>query len=183
MLPRIGVFAERLIETVPARCQILEIGAGDGELAVALAAAGHELVAIDRERRTTFPVLVTDFESYHSGSTRFDCVVASLALHHLHDLKKTLDKVHSILRRKGIIAIDDYGWERLDDAGARRKWGDSWRRELQEWRAERADLHRSDDMLRALDQRFTRVTYEDHAYFDDGAGDDSLAFTYFGRRR
>lgn len=182
MRPRIALFADRLIEMMPVRRHILEIGAGDGELAAALAAAGHEVVAIDREQRTTFPVLLTDFESYDPGDMRFDCVVACLVLHHIHDLEKMLDKARALLRPEGIIAVDDYGWERLDEAGARRKWGALWRHEWQAWKAERADLHRSDMMLRALDQRFTRVSYKDHAYFDDGAGEDDLAFAYFGKR-
>ena len=182
MLPRIAAFSRKLIEQAPPGCRILEIGAGEGDLASSLADRGYEVVAIDRERRTSFPVVVTAFETFDARGATFDCVTASLVLHHVEDLDKTLDKAASLLRPEGIIAIDDYGWERLTEIGARRRWGDSWERELQAWRTDRRELHRSDVMLRALDKHFARIAYNDHAYFDDGAGGDAIAFTYFGRR-
>ncbi len=45
----------------------------------------------------------------------------------------------------GIVAVDDYGWERSDDA---------------EFRADRADLHTSSDMVAALDRALERIFYQ-----------------------
>jgi hypothetical protein len=38
-------------------------------------------------------------------------------------------------------------------------------------------------VLAALDRVFQRVSYADHAYFDEGRGDDRLGFTYLGTPR
>ena len=180
MLPRIGAFAKRLSDTVPARSRILEIGSGSGELAHALARAGYEVVAVDREQRSSFPVLVTDFHAYDPAGMQFDCVTAMLVLHHIEDLEKTLQKIRALLKPRGTIAIDDYGWERLDERAARAQWGPSWELDLRDWRADREQLHTAHAMVQALDRHFTRLFYQDHAYFQDGLGNDKLAFTYIG---
>jgi len=73
-----------------------------------------------------------------------------------------------VVKPGGIVAIDDYGWERHDDEA---------------FRADRAGLHTSEAMLAALDRVLVRIHYRDHAYFEDGAGDDTVAFTYIGKPR
>jgi SAM-dependent methyltransferase len=178
---RIQVFADLLATTLQPGSRLLEIGAGGGELARALADAGHDVVAIDPFPRSEFPVLPTDFESYDAVGKTFHCIVASLVLHHMPDLDAALKKMRLLLRPAGFVAIDDYGWERLDDATARGVWGKAWRTERPKWLADRADLHRSDVMLNALDRHFRRIVYRDHAYFEDGRGSDQLAFSYVGR--
>lgn len=179
--PRLHSLAQQIGNRLPPGSSILEIGAGDGQLAQLLTDAGYRVVAIDREQRSAFPTIVTGFESYDPGGARFDCIAAALVLHHLGDLEATLGKIRALLEPGGLVAIDDYGWERIDENAARRHWGDAWQDEMQTWRAERADLHRSDAMLQALNRHFTQLSCSDHAYFDDGQGSDTLAFTYFGR--
>jgi SAM-dependent methyltransferase len=131
----------------PAR--VLEVGCGEGELACALAAAGHRVLAIDPEapegplfRRTTIENLD------ETGS--FDATVASRSLHHVTDLARALDKVVAVLRPGGLFIVDDFAWERLDADSARLVGID-----LQEWREEHADLHTSEAMLAELEARFT----------------------------
>ena len=163
--PRVDRFAVLILERLPAQSRVLEIGAGEGLLAERLAAAGHDVVALDTALRSTFPVVLTRFEEYDAPAGSFDCVAAQLVLHHAGDLEATLEKVRRLVRPDGIVAIDDYGWERSDDPA---------------FRADRNDLHRSDDMLRALRARFEQIAYFDHAYHGDGAGSDAIAFTFLG---
>jgi len=96
-----------------------------------------------------------------------------LVLHHAADLEATVAKMADVLAPEGIVAIDDYGWERLDDDSP----------EATAWRKDREDLHTSASMLAALDRAFERTHYHDHAYLDDGRGSDRIAFTYVGTRR
>jgi 2-polyprenyl-3-methyl-5-hydroxy-6-metoxy-1,4-benzoquinol methylase len=165
-VPRIDNFAETIVTHLTDVGDILEIGAGDGALATALVAAGHRVVAIDRSPREGFPALATSFEAYDAGEARFDAVVAQLVLHHADDLDAFIAKMAALTKPNGIVALDDYGWERSDD---------------EHFRAERKDLHTSEHMLAALDGAFVRLLYRDHAYSDEGAGTDRLGFTYVGR--
>lgn len=166
--PRTARFANLLLERLPPHARILEIGAGEGLLAKQLAAAGHDVVALDTHLRSTFPIVETSFENYDAPAHSFDCIAAQLVLHHVPDLKAALDKIGALLKPTGIVAIDDYGWERSTDEAFRR---------------ERSDLHTSQAMLAALRAHFTQTYYADHAYFSDGAGDDGLAFTFIGTPR
>ncbi|HEY5426778.1 MAG TPA: GrpB family protein [Candidatus Tumulicola sp.] len=166
--PRIDTFARLLLETLPADANVLEIGAGEGRLATRLAVAGHHVVALDRELRSSFPIAEIAFEEYVAPPATFECVAAALVLHHVNCLEATLEKVAILLKPGGIVAIDDYGWERSGDPT---------------FRTDRASLHTSASMLEALRRIFEEIYYRDHAYFDDGAGDDALAFTFIGRRR
>lgn len=166
--PRIASFAKTIVELTPDGASILEIGVGDGELARELAMSGRRVLGIDRNPRGSFPAIATSFEEYEAGNARFDCVVAQLVLHHAADLAAFVAKMLRLTKPGGIIAVDDYGWERSGDEA---------------FRADRADLHTSETMLDALDRDFDRVLYRDHAYFDDGAGHDEIAFTYIGKPR
>lgn len=161
-------FADAILERVPAGARILEIGCGEGQLTQALRHAGCEVTPIDPKRRAPFEVVPVSFEDYDAPPQHFDCIATQLVLHHVADLETFLDKARRLLRLGGIIAIDDYGWERPNNEVT------------QEWRDDRSDLHTSVAMLNALEKRFTRAYYTDHAYFDDGAGIDKLAFTFIG---
>ena len=163
--PRIANFAALLLSRLPKGANVLEIGAGEGELARMLADAGHHVVALDRGLRSRFPIVETTFEEYDAGDERFDCIAAQYVLHHADDLESMLSKIHALLKPEGFIAVDDYGWERSDDAA---------------FRNDRCDLHTSQTMLAQLRTHFRETCYADHAYFEDGAGVDLMAFTFLG---
>ncbi len=165
--PRTARFANLLLERLPLGARILEIGAGEGLLAKRLAAAGCDVVALDTHLRSTFPIVETSFEDYEAPANSFDCIAAQLVLHHVPDLNAALEKIGVLLKPSGIVAIDDYGWERSTDEAFRR---------------DRSDLHTSQVMLAALRAHFAQTYYADHAYFSDGAGDDALAFTFIGKK-
>jgi GrpB-like predicted nucleotidyltransferase (UPF0157 family) len=163
--PRIANFAALLLSRLPERANVLEIGAGEGELAQMLADAGHNVTALDRGLRSRFPIVEAPFEEYDPGETRFDCIAAQYVLHHAGDLNGMLSKIRALLKPDGFIAIDDYGWERSDDPT---------------FRDDRGDLHTSETMLAQLRTHFRETYYADHAYLDDGAGTDLMGFTFVG---
>ena len=138
------------LPAAPAR--VLEVGCGSGELSISLAKAGYDVLGIDPEappgpifRR----VAIEDLDE----PDPFDAVVAQLSLHHVADLAIALDKVAELLTPEGRLVIDDFGWERLDEAAAERvgiPYAD--------WQEEHEHLHTADAMLGALDERFIRRT-------------------------
>jgi SAM-dependent methyltransferase len=139
----------------PAR--VLEVGCGAGELASAMTAAGHAVLAIDPEAPEGQIFRRSTIEALDDGV--FDAVVASRSLHHVSDLALALDKMALVLDPGGIVVIDDFGWERLDAASADRvgiPFG--------EWCNEYDHLHQSSAMLSELDARFTRRLFSWEPY-------------------
>jgi ubiquinone/menaquinone biosynthesis C-methylase UbiE len=133
---------------------VLEIGCGHGELATALAATGHEMVAIDPEAPPG-PIFVRAKLEEFRSERRFDAAVASLSLHHVADLDAAVDRIVGLLEPAGRLVVDELAWERYDDRSAR------WLSErggseasVSEWQEEHADLHRGTALLSALERRF-----------------------------
>ena len=114
---------------------MLEVGCGDGSLARELASAGYDVLAIDPVapdgpifRRTTLEEL--------DDPGLFDAVVASLSLHHVHDLGAA-----------------------RGDAVPR-----SLQALREDWAAEHDGLHGSDVLLAALGARFDERSLEWEPY-------------------
>jgi 2-polyprenyl-3-methyl-5-hydroxy-6-metoxy-1,4-benzoquinol methylase len=139
---------------------VLEVGCGDGEMALRLAAAGHDVLGIDPDAPDGPLFLRTTIEEL-DGSGAFDAVVASRSLHHVHDLPAALDKIEALLTTGGSVIIDEFAWERLDARSAAAVGLD-----LAEWREEHADLHTSTAMIRELDERLIRreLTWEPYLH-------------------
>jgi 2-polyprenyl-3-methyl-5-hydroxy-6-metoxy-1,4-benzoquinol methylase len=97
---------------------VLEVGCGRGDLARALADAGHSVVAIDPDAPAGELFRATSLEEF-ADRDPFDAVVASLALHHVADLASALDKIASLLRPTGRLVVNEHAVDRLDEATAR----------------------------------------------------------------
>jgi SAM-dependent methyltransferase len=103
------------IANPPAR--VLEVGCGKGELAQALARAGHCVIAID-PRAPEGPIFQSVGIEEFSDAEPFDHVVASLSLHHVEDLGRALEKVVDSLRPGGTLVVVEFAWDRIDEATA-----------------------------------------------------------------
>ena len=97
--------------------QVLEVGCGQGELAHALARAGHSVTAID-PRAPEGPIFRRVGIEELTDPGPFDYVVASLSLHHIEDLGGALDKIADVLRMGGSLVVVEFAWDRIDDATA-----------------------------------------------------------------
>jgi SAM-dependent methyltransferase len=140
---------------------VLEVGCGRGQLARAIAADGHRVVAIDPHapKEPIFSrVALEDF----TDEQPFDAVVASRSLHHVHDLARGLDRIVALLRPGGIFVVNEHAFDRMDERTAR--WYVSQAPDasvpkstepfLRRWDNERRDLHGYASMRRELDRRF-----------------------------
>jgi SAM-dependent methyltransferase len=150
--------ARRELPAPPAR--VFEVGCGRGELALALAADGYDVVAVDPKapegaifRRTTLEELQEE--------RPFDAAFASLSLHHVDDLDVALDKVRSLLRPGAPLVLREFGWDLVDEPTARWDYRRLGREGgLAEWRAEHDHLHGFDAMRSALNPRFRERSFE-----------------------
>ena len=152
---------------------MLDVGCGQGELTTALAVAGYDVLGIDplapsgeHFRRLT----LEDLED----SERFDAVVAGFSLHHIRDLDLALDKIAGLLAPGGVLVVDEFAWDRLDDTTL--DWLYGQRRALaaaghgdapashgelrREWEAEHLGLHGFAALREALSARFDEREFE-----------------------
>ncbi len=166
----------------PSASRILEVGCGRGALALQLAEAGHDVLAIDPEAPPEAIFQRTTLEELTAPGP-FDAVVASRSLHHIHDLERALDRIHELLRPRGRLVVNEHAFERLDEATA--KWYLERRREHEhqsppptslaacraEWERDHAGLHTSDAMLSALERRFDRRVLDWGPYLHEELGE------------
>lgn len=166
----------------PAR--LLEVGCGQGELTTTLAVAGYEIVGIDPAAppgELFRPLLLEDLEE--TGEP-FDAIVAGRALHHVRDLGEGLDKIVRLLRNEGLLVLEEFAWDRMDEPtlewlyGQSRALGavegheppESLEQLRAEWEAAHLGLHGYEAMRAALDARFAEQAFEwlPHLYRDLG---------------
>jgi SAM-dependent methyltransferase len=108
-------FVRSSLPDPPAR--VLEVGAGRGELADELRAAGYDVLAIDPssttpgvERRALLEV----DEPAHS----FDAAVAVVSLHHVDPLPESCAHLAELVRPGGLLVVDEFDTARFDERAA-----------------------------------------------------------------
>ncbi len=156
-----------LLHLPPPPARVLEVGCGDGELARALVDAGYEAVAVDPEAPDGEIFRRTTIEAFDEPGS-FDAVVASLSLHHVHDLGGVLDKLVRLLEGGGPLILNEFAWDRLDPM-------------TPEWEEEHAGLHGYAVMRSELDIRFEERFFRWRTYPADGDEVPGLGFRYVGK--
>ena len=119
----LSAFVRANLPAPPVR--LLEIGAGDGELAKALAAGGYDVLAIDPEpggehvRRVALDELDEPPDS-------FGAALAVTSLHHVERLEASLEHLAELLEPGGVLVVDEFDVAAFDERAA--EW---WLRQRQ----------------------------------------------------
>jgi len=97
--------------------RLLEVGAGNGELARALADAGYDVVAIDPDPRGADirPVALHELDE-RPGS--FAAAVAVTSLHHVEPLEASLVRLAELLEPAGVLVVDEFDVGAFDERAA-----------------------------------------------------------------
>ena len=118
MVTAVGVlaFVRAALPAPPAR--VLEVGAGNGELAATLREIGYDVLAIDPASETAH-VLPAALHEVQEPDGSFDAAVAVLSLHHVEPLHESCQKLAALVRPGGRVVIDEFDVERFDERAAR----------------------------------------------------------------
>ena len=152
---------------------MLEVGCGQGALTTALSVAGYDVLGIDPVAPVGEHFRRLKLEDVEE-TERFDGVVAAYSLHHIRDLDAGLDRIAELLPAGGVLVVDEFGWDRLDETtldwlhGQRRALAaaghgesPSSQAELRsEWEAEHLGLHGFTALREALHARFDELAFE-----------------------
>jgi SAM-dependent methyltransferase len=110
--PAVHAFVRAALPPPPAR--VLEVGAGGGELAADLLAAGYDVLAIDPAGGPP-PVRRLALLDVDGAAGSFDAAVAVVSLHHVNPLRESLARLGELVRPGGRLIVDEFDVERLDE--------------------------------------------------------------------
>jgi SAM-dependent methyltransferase len=96
---------------------VLEVGAGGGELAVALRGDGHDILAIDPASETP-DVRAVALADLDEPPASFDAALAVVSLHHVEPLGASLGRLAELVRAGGTLVVDEFDVERFDERAA-----------------------------------------------------------------
>ena len=153
-----------LLDVLPPRARVLDVGCGDGALVERLAASGFDAVGVDPNAPPS-PRLVRERVEDATGIGRFDAVCAVTSLHHA-DLEPVLAAMAVMLRPGGLVLVSEFSWEAYDERAA------AWVGEhdpardasVAAWRDEHDGLHLGERVLAALDEAFERRSFAARPY-------------------
>jgi SAM-dependent methyltransferase len=103
-------FVRSSLPALPAH--VLEIGAGQGELAHALTDAGYRMTAIDPAAE---PGSHVQRRSLLEVTGSFDAAVAVVSLHHVDPLEQSCAHLATLIKPGGSVVIDEIDIERYDE--------------------------------------------------------------------
>lgn len=172
--------------------RVLEVGCGSGELAASLAQNQFAVVAIDCDpdavagaQQLGVDARVATWPDFDGG--RFDAVLFTRSLHHIHPLVKALKQAADSLLPRGRLIVEDFAYEAVDDATLRwfgaaiqaldrrnllikdNEFLNALRlntETLSAWRANHErELHTAANISGQINGVFAKVTREDVPYF------------------
>ena len=108
-------FVRASLPTPPSR--VLEIGAGDGELAQVLRDSGYEVLAIDPDPRGA-GVQPLALKELDESIAPFDAALAVTSLHHVEPLEASLERLAQLLEPGGVLVLDEFDVGAFDEQAA-----------------------------------------------------------------
>ena len=144
----------------PPPARVLEVGAGNGDLARTLRGLGYDVTAIDptSESADVEPVALADLPE---PPRPYDAAVAVVSLHHVEPLEPSLERLAAVMAPRAPLLLDEFDVLALDERAA--AWWLEHRRahgaDESETPAEvvanmRAKLHSIDRLAAAMAQEF-----------------------------
>lgn len=100
--------------------EVLEVGCGDGHVAVGLARRGCRVIGLDSDPEATaraqqggiasFTVTWPDFDH-----PPVDAIAFTRSLHHIRPLDEAVRRARELLRPEGVLLVEDFAFDEIDD--------------------------------------------------------------------
>jgi SAM-dependent methyltransferase len=155
--------------------QVIDLGCGRvGGFVPKLRAAGYRAIGVDPEAPDEPHFIRSTFEAANVPQP-VDVVIASTSLHHVDNPAEVIDRIAAALKGGGTVVVIEWASEKFDTKTAEWCFGrlgtdedDGWlHRVRHDWLASGADwptfihdwarqegLHRGEELIRQLDERF-----------------------------
>jgi 2-polyprenyl-3-methyl-5-hydroxy-6-metoxy-1,4-benzoquinol methylase len=111
----VRAFVRANLPSPPAR--VVEVGAGEGDLANALRVVGYDVLAIDPEPRGD-GVRAIALHDLDEPRGAFDAAVAVVSLHHVEPLEASCARLAAVLRPGATLIVDEMDVSAYDERAA-----------------------------------------------------------------
>lgn len=120
-----AIFCEHTTEfvkqyIVPEGCEILEVGCGDGDLAMHLIKLGAKVTGIDTDKQMINSAQEKGLDAknisilnYHSKQ-KYDMVFFTRSLHHIHELEACLLRSRGLLKDSGLLILEEFDLKNIN---------------------------------------------------------------------
>jgi SAM-dependent methyltransferase len=103
---------------------ILEVGCGDGEVALELSRKGYRVVGLDSEpqrvakaQKSGVNAMVASWPEFDSSPV--DAIAFTRSLHHINPLDGAVERARELIRPDGLLLIEDFAFGETDDRTVR----------------------------------------------------------------
>ena len=110
-----------LAANLPHGSRILEVGCGEGHVALALRERGYRVLGLESEPETVAraqrhgaPVVQAHWPDYDGEPA--DAVAFTRSLHHIGSLPHALDKALQVVAPDGLLLVEDFAFDAIDEA-------------------------------------------------------------------
>lgn len=171
MIPALEHTLHFVLAHVKMGSRVLEVGVGDGRLAIELAMRGCRVTALDKTleklapETREMPLLVCveeDICDHKRGP--YDAILFTRSLHHIHELDRALDVAARALAKDGVFVLEDFDVDAIDEATARYFYGEDDPDPLGHWKKEHEGLHSGRAMREGIAKRFDLIAEESAPY-------------------
>jgi SAM-dependent methyltransferase len=108
--------ARFVVAAVPPAASLIEVGAGDGDLAAALQARGFDVTAVDadpecvaRARRRGIRAVAAEWPRFDGAAVH--AIAFTRSLHHMHSAGAALAGARRMLRPAGVLVLEEFAYE------------------------------------------------------------------------
>jgi SAM-dependent methyltransferase len=106
---------------LPARGRVLEVGCGEGHIALLLRDLGHQVLGLDSDAETVARAQQHGAPVVHARWPEFtgapvDAVAFTRSLHHIGPLQPAIERARQILVPRGALLVEDFAFDEADEA-------------------------------------------------------------------